>query len=99
MRSRYAQTPQAGSGAAGAWRFGEAPGVLLQFVLFLVVQAPWPWRGGPAPQRGGAMALAAGHGRARRPQPPERRHGGPDAGVASYPVRSMLVNTVSTAQG
>ena len=55
----YAQAPWAGSGGAGPRRFGEAPGVLPRFDLFLSCgPGPRPWRGGPAPWRGGEMALA-----------------------------------------
>jgi hypothetical protein len=66
LQPRYTRAPPE-SGVASPRRFGEAPGAL-----------PWPWRGGPTPQRG-VVALAAGHGRARRPWPPARRRGGPVA--------------------
>ena len=55
----YAQAPWAGSGGAGPRRFDEAPGVLPRFDLFLSCgPGPRPWRGEPAPWRGGEMALA-----------------------------------------
>ena len=70
----YAQAPWAGSGGVGPRRFGEAPGVLPRFDLFLSCgPGPRPWRGGPAPWRGGDMALA-----------PARLL--PGVGVASSPV-------------